>query len=108
MGEPVEQVDLTVLNVLDPYNFITNTRTGMVLPDEINPLNKLEASIRFTRAAVYDSKSLPEEGKGKRPSLFPEGFWREVWIPDRVCIVLNWLIWSTFATNSMASIIGGT
>ena len=80
-GEPVEQVDLTVLNVLDPYNFITNTRTGMVLPDEINPLNKLEASIRFTRAAVYDSKSLPEEGKGKRPSLFPEGFWREVWIP---------------------------
>ena len=46
-GEPVEQVDLTVLNVLDPYNFITNTRTGMVLSDEINPLNKLEATIRF-------------------------------------------------------------
>ena len=73
-----EITDAEVEVVEDPFTIIVEIESTV----DVEPfLNYTKAFVMTTRATRYDAFGLPEHNLGKRKSLFPEGFWRDLWIP---------------------------
>jgi hypothetical protein len=77
-GIPEEIMDLEITKVINETCFQAHVPYSI----PIKPgLNLSTAYVIPTRASRYDAVNVPEHNLGKRKGVFPEGFWRDAWIP---------------------------